>query len=79
MFSLTPQWKETMIVTGPGGQFTLDFWMGIPTVCLPPEQRWREVAPAWAAGHWHELKAELEDWCGHNGAKLEIDPKAGVY
>ena len=68
-----------MIVTGPGGSFTLAFWMGIPTVSLPPEERWSEFAPPWAAGLWHELKAELEDWCRDNNASLEIDPKAGVY
>jgi len=53
--------------------------MGIPTVCLPPEERWRHVAPAWAANHWQELKSELEDWCRSNGPRLEIDPKAAVW
>ena len=78
-FQFSPRWKEMMIVTGPGGHFTLDFWMGIPTISLPPEGRWREVAPSWAAELWLELKAELEDWCRDNNTKLEIDPKALVY
>ena len=78
-FQFSPRWKEMMIVTGPGGHFTLDFWMGIPTISLPPEGRWREVAPSWAAELWPELKAELEDWCRDNNTKLEIDPKAAVY
>ena len=78
-FQFSPRWKEMMIVTGPGGHFTLDFWMGIPTISLPPEECWREVAPGWAADLWHELKTELEDWCRDNNTKLEIDPKAGVY
>ena len=79
LFVLEPKWKEMMFVAGPGGSFTLDFWMGIPTVSLPSEKRWRDVAPDWAAGLWHELKAELEDWCANNGAALEVDAKAGVY
>ena len=78
-FQLSPRWKEMMIVTGPGGHFTLDYWMGIPTIALPPEQRWREVAPDWAAHLWPELKHELDDWCRDNKTKLEIDPKAAVY
>jgi hypothetical protein len=78
-FQFSPRWKEMMIVTGPGGHFTLDFWMGIPTISLPPEERWRDVAPSWAAELWPELKAELEDWCRNNNTKLEIDEKAGVY
>ncbi|MGE3690531.1 MAG: hypothetical protein AB7F98_04030 [Novosphingobium sp.] len=79
MFTLQPQWKEMMIVTGPGGSFTLDFPMGIPTVVLPDEERWQHVAPDWARDHWRELKAEIQDWCRSNNARLEIDPKAGVY
>ena len=78
-FQFSPRWKEMMVVTGPGGHFTLDFWMGIPTISLPPEERWREVAPSWAAELWPELKVELEDWCRDNNTKLEIDPKAAVY
>ena len=47
MFSLRAQWKEELVVTGPGGSFTLAFWMGIPTVDFPTEERWAEVAPKW--------------------------------
>ena len=79
VFRLSPRWKEMMVVSGPGGHFTLDFWMGIPTISLPPEHRWRDLAPPWAADLWPELKAELEDWCRDNNTKLEIDEKAGVY
>ena len=79
VFQFSPRWKEMMIVTGPGGHFTLDFSMGIPTISLPPEERWRDVAPDWAADLWPELKAELEDWCRDNNTKLAIDEKAGVY
>ena len=78
MFSLSPRWKEEMVVSGPEGSFILAFWMGIPTVCLPPEECWCKVAPAWATDHWHELKSDLEDWCRSNGVRLEIDPKATV-
>jgi hypothetical protein len=76
VFRFSPRWKEMMVVTG---HFTLDFWMGIPTISLPPEERWRAVAPLWAAELWPELKAELEDWCRDNNTKLEIDEKAAVY
>ncbi len=79
MFSLRAQWKEELVVTGPGGSFTLAFWMGIPTVDFPTEERWAEVAPKWAQPHWHELKAELEDWCRFNNARLEINPMATIW
>ncbi len=79
IFRFSPRWKEMIIVTGPGGHFTLDYWMGIPTICLPPEERWRDVAPHWAVDLWPELRAELKAWCQANNTKLEIDPKAAVY
>lgn len=79
VFSLRPEWKEMMIVTGPGGSFTLNFWMGNPLVELPSEEHWAKVAPRWARPFWHELKAELEEWCQVNNARLEINDTASVY
>lgn len=78
-FGFHPEWKERMIVTGPGGSFVLDFPMGVPTIVLPSEARWAEVGPRWARGQWQELRDQLAAWCRANDVLLEIDPHAGVY
>ena len=79
VFGFQPQWKELLICTGPGGRFVLDFPMGVPTVVLPAEARWQEVAPGWALPLWPALSAELHAWCRDNHVRLEIDPHGGVY
>lgn len=77
-FRFTPRWKEELVVAGPGGSFILALPMGVLTACLPTEQAWPTVAPAWAIDLWPVLKPELERWCAANGAGLEIDPTATV-
>jgi hypothetical protein len=79
LFRFDLRWKEEMVVTGPGGQFTLYFPMGNPTAVLPTEEAWPRLAPAWAIDLWPELKAELEQWCAANKVRLELDPAAAVY
>ena len=78
-FRFNPQWKEEMVVTGPGGHFTLYFPIGVPTAILPTQDVWPDVAPAWAIDLWPQLKAELEQWCGENNVRFELDPEAAVY
>ena len=78
-FEFRPEWKERMIVHGPGGAFVLDFPMGISTAVLPSKERWAEVGPRWARGQWQELHDQLEAWCRANDVIFEIDPQAGVY
>jgi hypothetical protein len=79
LFAFQPRWKEELAVTGPGGGFILAFWMGIPTVSLPPEERWAEVAPAWAADLWRELHDQLSAWCQAEGVRFEIDSRASIW
>jgi hypothetical protein len=79
IFRFMPRWKEEMVVTGPGGTFVLAFWMGIPTVSLPPEPEWRAMAPVWARPLWTRLYEELAGWCGQNNATLEVQAGATVY
>jgi hypothetical protein len=79
VFRFLPRWKEELVVTGPGGAFTLCFWMGIPTVCLPTEAAWPGKAPAWAADLWPALKDELASWCQQNNVALEIGDTASVW
>ena len=78
-FRFAPRWKEELVVTGPGGASILDLPMGVLTAVLPAEPAWRATAPAWAADQWPTLKAELEDWCLANDARLEISETAAVY
>jgi hypothetical protein len=78
-FRFMPRWKEELVVTGPGGQFILTFWMGIPTVCLAPWAEWQSSAPEWARPLWTQLYEELAGWCRENGATLEVAAGSGVY
>ena len=79
IFRFAPRWKEELVVSGPGGDFILSFWMGVPTVSLPPWSEWLIVAPEWARPLWTQLYEELAGWCRANGATLEVSPKSSVY
>jgi len=78
-FSFRPKWKEELIVSGPGGDFVLVFWMGVPTVELPTQERWSKIAPEWVKPLWSDLRSELEAWCGDNNVALEISETAAIY
>ena len=78
-FHFAPRWKEELVVTGPGGSFILSFWMGIPTVNIPPEAEWRKRAPHWVQPLWTTLYEELAVWCQANNATLEVEKGASVY
>lgn len=79
MFSFAPRWKEELVVSGPGGSFVLELPMGILSAYLPSEATWPDKAPAWAAGLWPQLRAELEHWCRANGAQFHIEDRAPVW
>jgi hypothetical protein len=78
-FSFQPRWKEELVVTGPGGAFVLELPMGILSAYLPTESAWRSKAPHWAIDLWPVLKAELEQWCRDNQARLYVDEFVNVY
>jgi hypothetical protein len=79
VFSFKLRWKEELVVRGPGGAFVLELPMGILSAYLPTEAAWREKAPEWAVDLWPVLKAELEEWCRDNQARLHIDETANVW
>lgn len=79
MFRFQPRWKEELVVSAAGGSFVLEFPMGIPSAYLPTEEEWQRRAPAWAAGQWQHLHAELAQWCHEHGFGFVIEPTAQVY
>jgi len=78
-FRFQPQWKEELVVTGPGGSLVLELPMGILSAYLPTEDAWSRKAPAWAKHLYPQLKQELEQWCRDNDAEFIIDASAAVY
>jgi hypothetical protein len=77
-FQFQPRWKEELVVTGPGGKFTLELPMGIFSAYLPTEAVWVRKAPDWAKNLWPVLRDELEAWCQNNNAEFVIDESATV-
>ena len=78
-FHFAPRWKEEIVVSCAAGSFVLPFWMGNPTVELPSQDRWPQVAPDWARDHWESLYRALALWCAGNNAALEISERGDVY
>ncbi|MCW0410693.1 hypothetical protein NG831_00295 [Xanthomonas sacchari] len=78
-FQFQPRWKEELVCTGPGGEFVLDFPMGVPTVYVPTEHAWAQSAPAWARDLWPVFKAELEAWCDERDVQFFLDGSAKCY
>jgi hypothetical protein len=78
-FTFQPRWKEELVCSSASGTFVLEFPMGVPTVYLPDENRWKEVAPSWAVEHWPALNSQLKSWCDQNKIEFMIDRTANVY
>jgi hypothetical protein len=74
-----PRWKEELVCIGPGGEFVLDFPMGIPTVYVPTEHAWVQSAPAWAHALWPLFAAELKTWCNEHDVAFFLDGSAKCY
>lgn len=77
-FTFQPRWKEQLIVTQQAGSFILDMPMGELSVYLPPEGRWKDLAPAWAQDDWLDLKDTLAAWCLDNKVSFCVDRGATV-
>jgi len=78
VFQFRPEWKERLVVTGPGGAFELDLPMGVLSVNLPSAATWAETAPDWAQALWPVLHAELTQWCLDHHADLYASHSHGV-
>ncbi|MDQ1091205.1 hypothetical protein QE400_000618 [Xanthomonas sacchari] len=78
-FHFQPLWKEELVCTGPGGEFVLDFSMGVPSVYAPTAHAWAQSAPAWARDLWPVFKAELEAWCDQRDVQFFLDGSAKCY
>lgn len=78
VYTFQPRWKEELVCTCPFGSLVLDMPMGIVSVYVPTEARWRTVAPVWAIEHWPALHAQLRDWCAQNDIPLHVDASAFV-
>ncbi|MET3724466.1 hypothetical protein [Sphingomonas trueperi] len=76
MFQFRPEWKERLVVTGPGGAFELDLPMGVLSAHLPSAVTWAETAPDWARDLWPVLHEELAQWCLDHGADLYVSHAA---
>jgi hypothetical protein len=63
-FQFHRAWKEQLVVSGPGGKFSLMHFDGPnATVYLPSEAGWPTTAPDWAKDLWPTLHLELSNWC----------------
>lgn len=68
MYKFQARWKEELVCVGPMGEFILDFFMGIPTVCIPDQNVWDAKYPGF---DYKDFKRQVEAWSVRNNAKLE--------
>jgi hypothetical protein len=73
-----PKWKEELIGTIDGKQFTIELTMGVLTVYFPTAAKWEASAPIWAKGRWEQVKSELTDWCEKEKIPFVIEENAWV-
>ncbi len=73
-----PRWKELLIGSMDGKQFTIELTMGVLTVYFPTAPKWQACAPAWAKGKWEQVREELTVWCQKEKIPLVIEDNAWV-
>ena len=73
-----PKWKEELIGTIDGKQFTVELTMGTLHVYFPTAEKWEASAPIWAKGKWEQVKIDLADWCLKEKIPLTIEQNAWV-
>jgi hypothetical protein len=73
-----PKWKEELIGTIDGKQFSIELTMGTLHVYFPTAVKWESSAPIWAKGKWDQVKIDLEDWCRKERIPLTIEENAWV-
>jgi hypothetical protein len=47
--------------------------MGVPSVYIPTEPIWQNLAPTWARPHWNSVYVQLAVWCTSHGLPLHAD------
>lgn len=78
-FSFAPRWiDEELIVSADQGSFRLTMPMGTPSVDVPSESVWEELAPEWAKDLWPVFLAELREWSASVGVLLFIGETASI-
>ena len=78
IYQFKSKWKEELICRCELGEICLEFVMGVPTVYLPTENQWKNLAPVWARKHWQRLHDQLQTWCQAGGFALVLDETATV-
>ena len=73
-----PKWKELLVGTMDGKQFTIELTMGILTVYFPTAAKWESSAPNWAKGLWERVRISLSSWCEEQKIPLVIEDNAWV-
>ena len=73
-----PKWKELLIGTIDGKQFTIELTMGTLKVYFPAVAKWEASAPGWAKGRWEQVRVSLSSWCDEQKIPLEIEDNAWV-
>lgn len=77
--SVTPRWKEELVVSCDAGAFSIDLTMGTLKVFLPDEASFDRTAPHWAVGHWNEIHDAVKRWSDVNSVPLVVEPNGRVY
>ena len=53
--------------------------MGVPSVYIPTEPAWQNLAPTWARPYWNSVYVQLAAWCASHGFPLHVDGSASVF
>jgi len=77
-FEYTPRWKEELVGTYGGHQFSVLLTMGKMHVYFPSEVTWETTAPRWAKGKWQEAMDAAKVWSESNRIPFEIDQQVVV-
>jgi hypothetical protein len=66
------RWREELEAISPLGKLVFEFTMGRPHVYFPSAERWRALAPAWAAEAWSVYREACERWCAENRSGFSL-------
>ncbi|EEA00729.1 hypothetical protein BH160DRAFT_3974 [Burkholderia sp. H160] len=53
--------------------------MGVPSVYIPTEPAWLDLAPTWARPYWSSVYVQLATWCASHGFPLHVDSSASIF
>jgi len=72
------EWKEMLIGSMDGREFTIELTMGVLTVYFPTLAKWEASAPDSARHQWARVRADLSAWCEKHKIPLVIDDQSWV-